>query len=93
MTDYTVSNDDLEDDLHEHHWFVIAKGQQALRIDKFLMNALENTTRSKIQKAADSGAIFVNDIPVKSNYKVKPDDVVRVMLEHPPYEHLLKGFV
>ncbi|MVO10689.1 RluA family pseudouridine synthase [Flavobacterium sp. TP390] len=91
MTDYTVSNDDLEDDLHEHHRFVIAKGQQALRIDKFLMNALENTTRSKIQKAADSGAIFVNDSPVKSNYKVKPDDVVRVMLEHPPYEHLLKG--
>ena len=91
MTDYTISNDDFGDDLHEHHRFVIAKGQQALRIDKFLMNAIENTTRSKIQKAADSGSIFVNDIPVKSNYKVKPDDVVRVMLEHPPYEHLLKG--
>ncbi|NJM79873.1 MAG: RluA family pseudouridine synthase [Flavobacterium sp.] len=83
--------EDLDDELHEHHRFVISKGQQTLRIDKFLMNAIENTTRSKIQKAADSGSIFVNDIPVKSNYKVKPDDVVRVMLEHPPYEHLLKG--
>lgn len=90
MTDYNVV-ENLDDDLHEHHRFVIAKGQQALRIDKFLMNSIENTTRSKIQKAADSGSIFVNDIPVKSNYKVKPDDLVRVMLEHPPYEHLLKG--
>ncbi|MBP8066334.1 MAG: RluA family pseudouridine synthase [Flavobacterium sp.] len=82
---------DDEDVLHEHHRFEVAKGQQALRIDKFLMNLIENTTRNKIQKAADSGNIFVNDVPVKSNYKVKPGDVVRVMLEHPPYEHLLKG--
>lgn len=90
MEDFNVE-EELDNDLHEHHRFVIAKGQQALRIDKFLMNAIENTTRSKIQKAADSGSIFVNDVAVKSNYKVKPDDVVRVMLEHPPYEHLLKG--
>ena len=55
------------------------------------MNVIENTTRNKIQKAADSGNILVNDVAVKSNYKVKPNDVVRVMLEHPPYEHLLKG--
>ncbi len=86
-----VEPQDLDDDLYEHHRFEVAKGQQALRIDKFLMNVIENTTRNKIQKAADSGFIFVNDIPVKSNYKVKPNDVVRVLLEHPPYEHLLKG--
>lgn len=83
--------DDLDDDLYEHHRFEVSKGQQPLRVDKFLMNLIENATRSKIQKAADSGTIFVNDIPVKSNYKVKPLDVVRLMLEHPPYEHLLKG--
>lgn len=83
--------DDLDDDLYEHHRFEVSKGQQPLRVDKFLMNLIENATRSKIQKAADTGAIFVNDIPVKSNYKVKPLDVVRLMLEHPPYEHLLKG--
>lgn len=82
---------DFDDDLYEHYRFEVAKGQQALRIDKFLMNVIENTTRNKIQKAADSGSIFVNDIAVKSNYKVKPNDVVRVLLEHPPYEHLLKG--
>lgn len=86
-----LNENEFEDDLYEHHRFVVAKGQQSLRIDKFLMNVIENTTRNKIQKAADSGNIFVNDVAVKSNYKVKPNDVVRVMLEHPPYEHLLKG--
>ena len=82
---------ELEDELYEHHRFEVAKGQQALRVDKFLMNLIENVTRSKIQKAADAGNILVNGESVKSNYKVKPDDVVQLMLEHPPYEHLLKG--
>lgn len=91
MMQNIVEPQDFDDDLYEHHRFEVAKGQQALRIDKFLMNVIENTTRNKIQKAADSGSIFVNDIPVKSNYKVKSNDVVRVLLEHPPYEHLLKG--
>lgn len=90
MQDF-INENDLDDDLYEHHRFEVAKGQQSLRIDKFLMNVIENTTRNKIQKAADSGNIFVNDVAVKSNYKVKPNDIVRVMLEHPPYEHLLKG--
>lgn len=82
---------EIEDELYEHHRFEVAKGQQSLRIDKFLMNLIENVTRSKIQKAADTGNILVNGESVKSNYKVKPDDVVQLMLEHPPYEHLLKG--
>ncbi|CCG53237.1 Probable 23S rRNA pseudouridine synthase [Flavobacterium indicum GPTSA100-9 = DSM 17447] len=86
-----INENELDDELYEHHRFEVAKGQQSLRIDKFLMNVIDNTTRNKIQKAADSGNILVNDVAVKSNYKVKPNDVVRVMLEHPPYEHLLKG--
>jgi 23S rRNA pseudouridine1911/1915/1917 synthase len=81
----------FDDDLYEHHRIEVAKGQQALRIDKFLMNHIENTTRNKLQKALDSGNVFVNDLSVKSNYKVKPFDVIQVKLEHPPYEHLLKG--
>jgi 23S rRNA pseudouridine1911/1915/1917 synthase len=60
-----------------------------LRVDKYLMNRVENATRSKIQKAAKEGNIFVNDVIVKSNYKVKPDDVVTVLFAHPPYEMLL----
>ena len=78
-----------KDELYEHFRFEAQKGQQPLRVDKYLMNYIENATRSKIQKAAKDGNIYVNDIPVKSNYKVKANDVVRVLFEHPPYEFLL----
>ncbi|NCT17344.1 MAG: RNA pseudouridine synthase [Flavobacteriaceae bacterium CG2_30_34_30] len=85
-------NNDIEeenDDLYEHHRFIADKGQQPLRVDKYLMNYIEGATRNKIQTAAKEGNIYVNDISVKSNYKVKPGDVVRVMFTHPPYEFLL----
>ncbi|MEQ3661294.1 MAG: RluA family pseudouridine synthase [Flavobacterium sp.] len=85
---YNVEND-FDDDLYEHHRFEAGKGQSPLRVDKYLMNLVENATRNKIQQAAASGNIFVNDIAVKSNYKVKANDVVRVLLSHPPYENLL----
>ncbi|MDX1604432.1 MAG: S4 domain-containing protein, partial [Salinimicrobium sediminis] len=81
--------DDNDDELYEHHRFVADKGQQPLRVDKFLMNYIEKATRNKIQTAAKEGNIHVNEVPVKSNYKVKPGDVVQVMFEHPPYEFLL----
>ncbi|MAY21383.1 MAG: RNA pseudouridine synthase [Flavobacteriaceae bacterium] len=77
------------DDLYEHYRFKADKGQQPLRVDKFLMNRIENATRNKIQKAAKDGSVYVNETPVKSNYKVKANDVVTVMFEHPPYEFLL----
>ncbi len=78
------------DELYEHFRFVADKGQQPLRVDKYLMNKVENATRNKIQKSAKDGNIFVNDLAVKSSYKVKPNDVVTVLFEHPPYEFLLK---
>jgi 23S rRNA pseudouridine1911/1915/1917 synthase len=78
-----------EEELFEHHRFVADKGQSLLRVDKFLMQLIANATRNKIQKAAEDGNIWVNDIPVKSNYRVKPFDVVRVMLSHPPFENLI----
>lgn len=78
---------DLEDELYEHFRFDVPKGQLLLRIDKFLMNLIPNATRNKIQNAATAGDIYVNDVPVKSNYKVKPLDVVRIMLSHPPFEN------
>ncbi len=77
----------VEDELFEHFRFDVPKGQLLLRIDKFLMNLIPNATRNKIQNAATSGNIFVNNIPVKSNYKVKPLDVVRILLSHPPFEN------
>ncbi|WP_432413042.1 RluA family pseudouridine synthase [Rasiella sp. SM2506] len=77
------------DDLYEHFRFVADKGQSPLRVDKYLMNKVENATRNKIQKSAKDGNIYVNDVIVKQNYKVKAGDVVTVMFEHPPYEMLL----
>lgn len=88
MAEYKVENE-LEDELYEHHRFEASKGQSALRVDKFLMNMIENTTRNKIQQAAENGSILVNDLAVKSNYKVKAGDVVRLVLSHPTYEQLL----
>lgn len=77
------------EDLYEHYRFVASEGQVPLRVDKFLMNFIENATRNKIQQAAKAGNILVNDAIVKQNYKVKPKDVVRVVLSHPPHENLL----
>lgn len=76
-------------ELYEHYSFTVEKGQQPLRIDKYLMNFVENATRNKIQAAAKEGSIFVNGKPVKANYKVKPFDEIKVKFAHPPYEYLL----
>jgi len=76
-------------ELYEHHSFTVDKGQQPLRIDKYLMNFIENATRNKIQAAAKEGSIQVNGTSVKSNYKVKPFDEIKVLFEHPPHENLL----
>ncbi len=89
MSNNDFSQDIFEGELFEHYRFEAGKGQQPLRVDKFLMNLIENATRNKIQKAADNGNIFVNDLPVKSNYKVKANDVVRVLMEQPPFENII----
>ena len=75
--------------LFEHFSFQVDKGQAPLRIDKYLMNFVENATRTKIQAAAKNGSIKVNGIVVKSNYKVKPLDEIKVLFEYPPHENLL----
>lgn len=85
----TPDNTEHDDELYEHYSFTAGKGQEPLRVDKFLMNFVEKATRNKIQKAAKNGNIQVNGEVVKQNYKVKADDHVRVLFEHPPYEFLL----
>ena len=72
--------------LYEHFRFEVDKGQGMLRIDKFLQSKIENASRTKIQAAADANCILVNGVPVKSNYRVKPDDVIQIMMSHPPRE-------
>ena len=75
--------------LFEHFSFHVDKGQTPLRIDKYLMNFVENATRTKIQAAAKNGSIEVNGNVVKSNYRVKPLDEIKVKFEYPPHENLL----
>lgn len=88
MVDY--QNSDAEEiqeensELFEHYRIVADKGQSLLRVDKFLMGRLENISRNKLQQAAKAENIHVNGKPVKSNYKVKPGDVVAVVLSYPP---------
>lgn len=75
-----------DNELYEHHRFVADKGQGLLRIDKFLISRIENASRNKIQNAAKAGNIVVNNKTVKSNYKVKPNDVITIVMSHPPRE-------
>jgi len=81
MTDDVEIN---EQDVYEHLRVVVDKGQSLLRIDKFLMHRVENASRNRIQNAIDLGNVLVNDKPIKPSYKVKPLDVISVVLPHPP---------
>lgn len=73
----------LQNERFEHHRFVVDKGQALLRIDKYLVNCMSNISRNRIQEAADAGTILVNDRPVKANYRIKPHDVISIVLDYP----------
>jgi 23S rRNA pseudouridine1911/1915/1917 synthase len=77
---------DDNNEMFEHYRFKVDPGQSPLRIDKFLVNRLDNASRSQIQAAADSGSILVNGISVKPNYKVKPEDDVSIVMDYPRRE-------
>ena len=86
MDDEELLVDDARE-LYEHFRFVADKGQALLRVDKFLTERLQNSSRNRVQQAADAGCILVNGRPVKSNYRVKPLDVVTVVMDRPRYEN------
>ena len=95
MSPDNILDDELDDELtegasdgelFEHFRFVADKGQQLLRVDKFLVSRLEKSSRNRVQQAADAGCVLVNGKPVKSNYRVKPLDVVSVVMDRPRYE-------
>lgn len=75
-----------QQELFEHFRFNVDAGQSLLRIDKFVTARLENTSRSRVQNAANAGNILVNNIPVKPNYRVKPGDIIQIVLPSPPRE-------
>ncbi len=85
--DYTEDEELTESQEEFEHWRIeVDKGQSAVRIDKFLMDHMGDTSRNRIQKAAEAGCIRVNEKAVKSNYKVKPGDIVTLILDHPKRE-------
>ncbi len=75
-----------EQELFEHFRFVVDPGQKPLRVDKYLVDKIQNATRNKLQMAASAGNIRVNDKTVKSNQKVKPGDVISILMEYPRRE-------
>lgn len=91
---FTSANPGIQDEenmLYEHVRVQADKGQTPLRIDKFLYLHLSDTSRNRIQKAAKAGFIRVNNIPAKSNYRVKPLDVITVWLDHPPFDTTIEA--
>ncbi|MDE7236735.1 MAG: RNA pseudouridine synthase, partial [Paramuribaculum sp.] len=78
---------DGEREMYEHFRFVADKGQALLRVDKYLVAMMgKQSSRNRIQQAAEAGCILVNGKPVKSNYRVKPLDVVTIVMDRPRYE-------
>jgi 23S rRNA pseudouridine1911/1915/1917 synthase len=86
--EFNNMEEDLENgqEMFEHFRFEVDPGQTLLRIDKYLVDRMSNTSRNKIQEAADGKNILVNNKPVKANYKVKPNDVITIVLSFPPRE-------
>lgn len=87
-TDIQLADEELDDgqQLYEHFRFEVDRGQVPVRIDKFMFEKLQHSSRNRIQKAAEAGFVHVNDRPVKSNYKVRPGDIVTLMLDRPHYD-------
>ncbi|MBN2665305.1 MAG: RluA family pseudouridine synthase [Bacteroidales bacterium] len=75
-----------QQELFEHYRFISEPGQSLMRLDKFLSTRIEKTSRTRIKNAANAGNILVNNKPVKPNYRVKPNDIVQVVLPNPPRE-------
>lgn len=91
MTDEDINLQDIDElegepQLYEHFRFVMDSGQEPLRIDKYMLEKLQHSSRNRIQRAADAGFVHVNDRPVKRNYRVRPGDVVTLMLDRPRHD-------
>ena len=84
-------NEGAEGELYEHFRVIVDKGQEPVRIDKFLFERMQHSSRNRIQKAADAGYIHVNNVPVKSNYKVRPEDVITLMLDRPKHDNTIEA--
>src|SRR5690554_3448112 len=87
MEDYLLDNEEQEEEeMYEHYRLKADRGQSPVRVGKFLANRIDNASRSRIQAAAEAGNILVNENPVKANYKVKPNDEIRIVMDFPRRE-------
>ncbi|MBW6535403.1 MAG: RluA family pseudouridine synthase [Mariniphaga sp.] len=87
MKEYLLENEEPEEEvMYEHYRLTVDPGQSFIRIDKYLVNRIDNASRSRIQAAAEAGNILVNETPVKANYKVKPNDEIRIVMDYPRRE-------
>lgn len=86
MNDFLTDDPAEQQELFEHYRFVVDPGQSMLRIDKYLSAKIESISRTRIQGAAEAGNILVNNIAVKSNYRIKPSDLIQIVLPNPPRE-------
>lgn len=88
--DFDDDASDESDDLYEHYRLQADPGQQLMRVDKFLLEHMRDTSRNRLQTAAKAGFVHVNGRPVKSNYRVKPGDVVTLLLDRPHYDNTIE---
>lgn len=86
MDDELEELEQEQQELYEHHRFTVDRGQESMRLDLYLQMRLEGVSRNKVQAAAKAGCVRVNDKETKSSYKVKPKDVITVLLPEPPHE-------
>lgn len=90
MSDLKAIIEELEEEeeqsLFEHHRFEVDKGQDSVRLDRFLADHMPHTTRNRIQRATDAGYVFVNGNPTKNSYRIRPLDVITIMLDRPPFD-------
>ena len=82
--------DEVDEELWERWKCEVDKGQTPVRIDKYLAEHMAGTSRNRIQNAADAGNVWVNHKPVASNYKVKPLDLIQVLLDHEPRDFTIQ---
>ena len=85
MADEELELEEQQQELYEHHRITVDRGQEMLRIDRYLQMRLEGVSRTKVQAAVKAGCVRVNEKEVKSNYRVKPLDVITVLLPEPPH--------
>lgn len=89
--DTTSSEDGEEQQLYKHFRIVVDKGQESLRVGRYMFGYLKHSSRNRIRKTADAGFVYVDDQPTKSNYKVRPLDVITLMPDAPQHGHTIEA--